>query len=53
MAKSTVVEEWTNSESRFGTNLIFYDNQIASSDGADLTTPGTLLGGGSIVIHTK
>jgi len=34
------------------TNIIFYDNQIVSSDGADLTTPGTLLGGGSIVIHS-
>jgi len=34
------------------TNLGFYDNQIGSSDGADLTTPGTLLGGGSIVIHS-
>jgi len=32
-------------------DAIVYDNQISSTDTADLTTPGTLLGGGSIVIH--
>lgn len=32
-------------------DTIVYDNQISSTDNADLTTPGTLLGGGSIVIH--
>jgi len=28
-----------------------YDNQLNTTDDAGLTTPGTLLGGGSIQIH--
>ena len=32
---------------------IVYDNQISTTDDAGLTTPGTLLGGGSIQIHSK
>ncbi len=33
------------------TGEVIYDNQTGAGDTADLTTDGTLLGGGSIVIH--
>ncbi len=39
------IKIWENSS-----GAVIYDNQN-SADNADLTTPGTLLGGGSIVIH--
>jgi len=35
------------------TNLVVYDNQLATTDDAGLTSPGTLLGGGSIQIQSK
>ncbi len=31
--------------------IVIYDNQAATGDTAGLTTPGTVLGGGNIVIH--
>jgi hypothetical protein len=41
------IKIWDNNNA----GAIVYDNQISTTDDAGLTTPGTLLGGGSIQIH--
>jgi hypothetical protein len=35
------------------TGVVVYDNQMDTDDGSGLTSPGTVLGGGNIVIHSK
>jgi hypothetical protein len=43
------IKIWDNNNN----GTIVYDNQINTTDDSGLTTPGTLLGGGSIQVHAK